>query len=70
MYDIICFLSQQCIEKYLKAWLQENSVPFTKTGRPTIAQVRAFSRVMDKNNAEVGIFITAWAYQYWYAPRG
>ena len=29
-----------------------------KTGRPTIAQVRAFSRVMDKNNAEVGIFIT------------
>ena len=31
MYDIICFLSQQCIEKYLKAWLQENNVPFTKT---------------------------------------
>ncbi|MDE0397591.1 MAG: HEPN domain-containing protein [Candidatus Poribacteria bacterium] len=31
MYDIICFLSQQCIEKYLKAWLQENSVSFTKT---------------------------------------
>ena len=31
MYDIICFLSQQCIEKYLKAWLQENDVPFTKT---------------------------------------
>ena len=29
-----------------------------KTGRPTIAQVRAFSRVMNKNNAEVGIFIT------------
>lgn len=31
MYDTICFLSQQCIEKYLKAWLQENNVPFTKT---------------------------------------
>ncbi len=31
MYDIICFLSQECIEKYLKAWLQENNVPFTKT---------------------------------------
>lgn len=30
MYDIICFLSQQCIEKYLKAWLQENNVHFTK----------------------------------------
>ena len=31
MYDIICFLSQQCIEKYLKAWLQENNVLLTKT---------------------------------------
>ncbi len=23
LYDIICFHAQQCIEKYLKAWLQE-----------------------------------------------
>ena len=29
-----------------------------KTGKPTITQVRAFCRVMDKNGAEVGIFIT------------
>ena len=29
-----------------------------KSGKPTITQVRAFCRVMDKNNAEVGIFIT------------
>ena len=29
-----------------------------KTGKPTITQVRAFCRVMDKNKAEVGIFIT------------
>ena len=29
-----------------------------KTGKPTITQVRAFCRVMNKNNAEVGIFIT------------
>ena len=29
-----------------------------KTGKPTLTQVRAFCRVMDKNNAEVGIFIT------------
>ncbi len=29
-----------------------------KTGKPTVTQVRAFCRVMDKNNAEVGIFIT------------
>ena len=31
MYDIICFLSQECIGKYMKAWLQESDVPFTKT---------------------------------------
>ena len=29
-FDMICFHAQQCIEKYLKAWLQENNVPFTK----------------------------------------
>ena len=28
--DMLCFHAQQCIEKYLKAWLQENDVPFTK----------------------------------------
>ena len=27
----ICFHAQQCIEKYLKAWLQEANIPFTKT---------------------------------------
>jgi HEPN domain-containing protein len=30
-YDLACFLSQQCIEKYLKARLQEASTPFGKT---------------------------------------
>ena len=29
--DVICFHAQQCIEKYLKAWLQENNVPTPKT---------------------------------------
>ena len=29
--DIICFHAQQCIEKYLKAWLQETNVRFVKT---------------------------------------
>ena len=29
-----------------------------KTGRPTIAQVRAFCHVMDQHKAEIGIFIT------------
>ena len=31
LYDIICFHAQQCIEKYLKAWLQEAGIPFSKT---------------------------------------
>jgi len=30
-YNLICFLSQQCTEKYLKAYLQEADIPFTKT---------------------------------------
>jgi HEPN domain-containing protein/predicted nucleotidyltransferase len=29
--DIICFHAQQCIEKYLKAWLQEANISFGKT---------------------------------------
>ena len=30
-YDAACFHAQQCAEKYLKARLQEDSVPFKKT---------------------------------------
>ncbi|OHB76437.1 MAG: hypothetical protein A2Z34_05980 [Planctomycetes bacterium RBG_16_59_8] len=30
-YDAVCFHSQQCVEKYLKAVLQEANVPFGKT---------------------------------------
>jgi len=29
-YNMICFLSQQCTEKYLKAWLQEADIPFAR----------------------------------------
>lgn len=29
--DIICFHAQQCIEKYLKAWLQEKNIPIPRT---------------------------------------
>ena len=31
VHDGICFHSQECIEKYLKAWLQEADIPFSKT---------------------------------------
>ena len=30
-FDIICFHAQQCTEKYLKAWLQEANICFSKT---------------------------------------
>ncbi|HMO51264.1 MAG TPA: HEPN domain-containing protein, partial [Kiritimatiellia bacterium] len=30
-FDAACFHAQQCIEKYLKAVLQEKDVPFEKT---------------------------------------
>lgn len=30
-FDFICFHAQQCIEKHLKAWLQESDIPFSKT---------------------------------------
>lgn len=30
-YDAVCFHSQQCVEKYLKAVLQEDEIPFGKT---------------------------------------
>ena len=31
IYHISCFYAQQCVEKYLKAWLQEANIPFSRT---------------------------------------
>ena len=31
LYDIICFHAQQCLEKYLKAWLQEANISVPRT---------------------------------------
>ncbi len=31
VYDAVCFHAQQCIEKYLKAWLVENERNFPRT---------------------------------------
>lgn len=31
VYDDVCFHAQQCVEKYLKAWLGEKDVDFPKT---------------------------------------
>ena len=30
-FDFICFHAQQCIEKYLKAWIQEANIPLPKS---------------------------------------
>ena len=30
-YDAVCFHAQQCVEKYLKAFLQESNVSFPRT---------------------------------------
>ncbi len=30
-HDAVCFHAQQCIEKYIKAFLQKHQIPFTKT---------------------------------------
>jgi HEPN domain-containing protein len=30
-YDSVCFHSQQCVEKYLKAYLQDAGIAFAKT---------------------------------------
>jgi HEPN domain-containing protein len=31
VWDVICFLRQQCAEKYLKAFLEEHNIQFLKT---------------------------------------
>ncbi len=31
LHDAVCFHTQQCIEKYLKAWLQEANTAFRRT---------------------------------------
>ncbi len=36
-YDASCFHAQQCAEKYLKAYLQEIDIPFSKTHDLSVA---------------------------------
>ena len=31
VYDVVCFLSLQCVAKYLKAFLEEHGIYFSKT---------------------------------------
>jgi HEPN domain-containing protein len=61
-YDLVCFLAQQCAEKYVKGVLQEREVPFPKTHdlrvlvgllTPPAAQLDALVDRLDQ--------VTAWA---------
>lgn len=61
-FDLICFLSQQCAEKYLKALLQEHETPFPRTHdlrvligllKPAVAELTALLDRLDQ--------VTAWA---------
>ncbi len=54
---VICFLAQQCVEKYLKAWLQEMNIPIVRTHNltellelisPTIPEWRAWKAELSK----------------------
>jgi HEPN domain-containing protein len=42
-YDAACFHAQQCVEKYLKARLQEAGIVFTKTHNLIFLNVQLFS---------------------------
>jgi HEPN domain-containing protein len=35
-YDAVCFHAQQCVEKYLKGYLQESNLDFDKTHELTV----------------------------------
>ncbi len=64
-YDAVCFHSQQCAEKYLKAILVENAVKFSRihdlevlvkmivTLHPTIHDVLKFARILSAMAVEV-----------------
>jgi len=44
VYDAICFHAQQCIEKYLKAWLVEHEIDFPqgRTARRVVRHLKAW----------------------------
>ena len=54
---VLCFLAQQCVEKYLKAWLQEMNIPIIRTHNltelldlisPTIPEWRVWKAELSK----------------------
>ena len=54
VYDAICFHAQQCIEKYLKAWLVEHEIDFPRIhdlellGRLCIPSLPEMSELLDR----------------------
>lgn len=54
-YDAVCFHSQQCVEKYLKAVLQENEIFFEKTHDLDILQEKCKTFVPELSNLKQGL---------------
>ena len=60
-YDAVCFHTQQCAEKYLKAILQERNIPFGKTHNLTalldlFSPTEPFWELMRPNLERLNVF--------------
>ncbi len=66
-YDAVCFHTQQCAEKYLKAFLQEEDSPFGKTHNLTdlLDQLLPFEPTWEVLRSELrGLTLYAVDYRY------
>ncbi len=67
VYEAVCFHAQQCIEKYMKAILQENNIEFEKTHDlgSLLEQCRNFVPELDKFEVDL-LEITSFAVEVRY----
>ena len=66
-YDAVCFHAQQCIEKYLKAFLQESNISFPRTHDLADLLRLALSIEPTWNSLEADLnVLTAFAVEYRY----
>jgi HEPN domain-containing protein len=55
VYDAVCFHAQQCVEKYMKAILQENNIEFGKVHDLDLLldKCKHFVPLLEDHNAEL-----------------
>lgn len=55
VYDAVCFHAQQCVEKYMKAVLQENDIEFEKVHDLVflLRKLRKFIPILEKYKEEL-----------------